>query len=322
MAMNPAGGPPPPVPYYETDPNIAPQAGAGGVYQPQPPITPPITPPVYDYGATTPAYPAYPTAYPSYTADPYAVEYPPAVTTPSYAYGATAYNTPYAGNNSPYVQQQIVQQEFRRPSSTSLPTRRVSQRPRPRQQQQSKTQQTKTQQTKTQQTKTPFPGVTFNVKRVTVKTESDPVTIGGTTPKSKQQQARSRPVVVPARQQQQQSQRQQQTKTLQTKQVYPENTRNRPVDVQKLKLSRWSFSTASDPSFYLDGEKVMIISEKALPRNHHMLQYRVPENYSDKAIVVRRQKGGKEILEIYYLNIFDPNGNRVYLRTDVIMPTS
>jgi hypothetical protein len=184
-----------------------------------------------------------------------------------------------------------------------------------------------------QQQRQPIPGLTVNVKKVTVKTESDPMTMLPKKPTTTQQQVLNKPKQTQVSQrtqrtQQRQRQRQQQsspqtkqTTTLQTRQIYQQNTKNRPVDLQNIKLSRWSFSTSSDPQFYLDGQKVMIIAEKALPRDHNKLQYRVPENYSDKAIVVRRQKGGKEILEIYYLNIYDPNGKRVFLRTDMIMPT-
>ena len=96
----------------------------------------------------------------------------------------------------------------------------------------------------------------------------------------------------------------------------------RPADLQNVQLSHWTYSTSLDPQLFLEGKKLMIIPEKKLPRDKFgKVQFRVPENYSDKAIVVRELHGKREVLAIYYLHIIDPNGKRVMLRTDIVMPT-
>lgn len=65
----------------------------------------------------------------------------------------------------------------------------------------------------------------------------------------------------------------------------------------------------------------MIIPEKNLPRdNLGNVQFRVPENYSDKAMVVRELHGKRQVLALYYLNIYDTNGKRVFMRTDIVLP--
>lgn len=304
-----------PTPYYESDPSVNEQP-----YQPPPAFASPGVPiaPGYGYGYGIPSSYSYGTPPYENAINDGVVNYPVA----PYSYG-TPQQPPVPRYESyvdpnPYqqdiFQQQVIQpspsQQYRR-SRKSVPV------------QQERKQQSSMQLTRRRQQR--IPGLTVNVKKVTVKTDSDPTTLlhKKTDQKQKSKQTTQQQTQThrhKGTQQQSSTRKQQQTKTLQTKQIYQQDHRNRQIDLQNIKLSRWTFTTTSDPQFYLDGQKVMIIPEKALPRNHHLLQYRVPENYSDKAIVVRRHKGGKELLEIYYLNIYDPNGKRVFLRTDVIMP--
>lgn len=272
----------------------------------------------------------YPYTPPGY--DPNAYGYPPqpqqgiaASYTPAPAYGGYGYQAagPSAGVGNPYdtasygVGGSLPPVPLSNPSQArSAPASQTPTAPRRKYlvQQQIRQQQVKQQQQrKPRQGQRTAPLLAVNVQKVTVRTRPSSTTVGTGSQVQAAQTQKTAPTKPKAQQTRTQTQR------LQT--LQQQSTRGRPIELQNVKLSRWTYSTSSDPHLYLDGEKILIVPEKALPKNRTgRLQYRIPQNYSDKALVVRENRAGKEVLALYYLNIYDPQGKRVFLKTDIILP--
>lgn len=225
------------------------------------------------------------TSQPSYYYDP-AANAPGAAIPPEAAasYPAPVYTT------APPPTQQVNP----RNSGTIIQQRRVQQQIRPSSSQQSQQVSRTVQQQRGQKQKPPSPPLYVHVDNVSIKAKSS-----AATPR-----------------QQKKSQQASFLQTLQTQQ------RSREPRFDNVVLSKWNFASSSDPQFFLEGKKLMILPEKLVPRQaSKKIQYRLPENYSEKAIVVREIRNKKEVYSIYYLNIYGSDGKRVVLQTNIVMPS-